>query len=87
MVGTYLWDVESGAKKWGFWGDYEGCGRGQVVVIFGQKIWPVVTFILTRREKLEKKVDKWPKKVGKWPFLKTKVATKFVSKDGRNGLR
>ena len=36
--GTYLWNVESGTKKWGFCGDYEGCGRGQVVVIFGRKI-------------------------------------------------
>ena len=79
--------VGSGAYLWDFWGDYEGYIRGQVVVIFGQKIWPVVTFILTRREKLKKKVGKWPKKVGKWPFLKTKVATKIISKDGRNDLR
>ena len=82
-----MWDTESGTKNGDFGWDCEGCGRGQVVVIFGQEIWPLVTFILTGREKLEKKVGKWPKKVGKWPFLKTKVATKFVSKDGRNGLR
>lgn len=79
--------VGSGTYLWGFWWDCEARVRGQVVVIFGQKNWPVVTFILTGREKLKKKVGKWSKKVGKWPFLKTKVATKIISKDGRNDLR
>ena len=79
--------MESGTKNGDFEGGDGGCVRGRVVVIFGQKIWSLVTFILTTHEKLKKKVGKWPKKVGKWPFSKTKVATKIISKDGRNDLR
>ena len=61
-----------GCWKWDFWWDYEGCIRGRVVVIFGQKNWPVVTFILTRREKLKKKVGKWSKKSGQMVIFKNK---------------